>query len=74
MALEVRSLDSRLQIQLDLGQDGEGRKLTKTRTFSRLRAELSDEEVHQVASALIGLQSYPAIAIRRIDQSELVNL
>lgn len=74
MALEVRPLDARLQIQLDLGENEEGRRVTRTKTFSRVKNDVLDEVLYGIASSLIGLQSHPVIAIRKVAQSEYVDV
>jgi hypothetical protein len=74
VALEVRPLDARLQIQLDLGENQEGRRITRTKTLSRIKNDVSDEVLYGVANALVGLQSHPVIAIRKVAQSEYVNV
>lgn len=74
MALEIRPLEARLQIQLDMGLDGTGKKITRTKTFSKIRNDVEDQELYDVANALIGLQSNSPLAIRRIEQSEYVNV
>lgn len=70
MALEVKQLDSRLQIQFDLGVDGKGNKVTRTKTFSRVKNDITDQDLYDVANALIGLQEYPANLIRKVAHSE----
>ena len=45
MALEVRPVDTRLQIQFELGEDQNGRKVTRTKTLSRIKNDMADERV-----------------------------
>lgn len=70
MALEVRPVDTRLQIQFDLGIGENGRKITRTKTLSNIKSSADDQELYEVANALIGLQEYNVAAIRRVSQSE----
>jgi len=70
MALEVRPMDNRLQIQFDLGIGQNGRRITRTKTFSNLKSSANDQDIYEVANALIALQEYTVAAIRRITQSE----
>lgn len=74
MALEVRPMDSRLQIQFDVGTDGDGRQITRTKTFSRIKSDVPDQDLYEMAGALVGLQSHTAIAIRKVSQSEYLEV
>ncbi|MFY9176873.1 MAG: DUF1659 domain-containing protein [Caldicoprobacterales bacterium] len=65
MALVLNSLDSRLQIQFHLGVNEEGREITRTKSFNRIRSEAGDEDLYEVAAALAGLQQHTVVAIRR---------
>ena len=65
MALVLNHLDSRLQIQLHLGVNDEGRDITRTKSFNRIKSDASDEDLYDVAAALVDLQEHPVIAIRR---------
>ena len=74
MALEVRPVDTRIQIQFDLGEDQNGRKVTRTKTLTRIKNDMDDEQLHNMANALAALQANPAAAIRKIAQFEYVNV
>ncbi|MDN5276721.1 MAG: hypothetical protein PWR01_686 [Clostridiales bacterium] len=74
MALEIRPMDARLQIQLDMGQDQNGRRITRTRSLSRIKPDVSDEDLYNIAAALASLQSHPVIAIRKTAQFDYVNV
>lgn len=70
MALLINPLDSRLQIQVHLGFDDDGKEITRTKSFSRIKDEVSDEDLYEVANALADLQEHPVIAIRRNSNAE----
>lgn len=70
MALLLSHLDSCLQIQLHLGVNEDGRDITRTKTFNRIKSDVSDEDLYEVALALVGLQEHPVIAIRRSSNVE----
>ncbi|MGI6706574.1 MAG: DUF1659 domain-containing protein [Clostridia bacterium] len=73
MALEVTAMDARLQIQFDLGLNQDGRRILRSKSLSRVKSDVSDEDIYEVAQALIDLQNYPAASIRKIATSEYVN-
>jgi hypothetical protein len=73
MALEVTPMDARLQIQFDMGLNQDGRRILRSKSLSRVKSEVSDQDIYEVAQAIIELQNYPAAAIRKIATSEYVN-
>jgi hypothetical protein len=73
MALEVRPINARVQIQLEVGVDTDGKKLTASKSLSYFKTDAPDQDIYDVVSALTALQSYPVISIRKVEQSELVN-
>ena len=70
MALVVNNLDSRLQIQVHLGIDGDGKNITRTKTFSRIKSEISDQDLYDVANSLANLQEHPTVFIRKVANAE----
>ncbi len=74
MAIEVRPMDCRLQIQLDVGAAADGRRIVRTRTFNRVKSTVSDQDLFDTAAALVGLQSSAPISVRRVGTEELVNV
>ncbi|NLU35635.1 MAG: DUF1659 domain-containing protein [Clostridiales bacterium] len=72
MALESRPLNTRVQIQFDLGTDGDGKKLTASKSIANIKPDASDEDIFEVVSSLLALQSYPVNYIRKVAQADLV--
>ncbi|HHY83787.1 MAG TPA: DUF1659 domain-containing protein [Clostridiales bacterium] len=73
MALESRPLNTRVQIQFNLGTDGNGKKLTASRSLSNIKPTALDQDIYDVVSALAALQTYPVEVIRKVAQADLVN-
>lgn len=73
MALESRPLNTRVQIQFDLGTDGDGKKLTASKSISNIKPETSDQDIFDVVSELVSMQSHPVNYIRKVAQADLVN-
>lgn len=73
MAVENIPGNARVQIQFDLGLDGDGKKITRTKTLSNIQAAALDQDIYDVVNALVALQSNPVIVIRKVEQSDLVN-
>ncbi|MDD3841008.1 MAG: DUF1659 domain-containing protein [Clostridia bacterium] len=74
MALETRAADSRLQLRLDKGTDGDGRRIIRTKTLTRIKHDSADQDLFDVAQAVASLQKNGLVGIIRVDQSELVNV
>lgn len=74
MAVEVRPLSTRIQVRFDLGVDSEGAKVTRLRTFSSIKTDAPVQDIYDVVEALTNLQAYPVNYIRKVDQSEIVNV
>ncbi len=64
---------SRLQLRLLVGVD-EGTEIFRLRTFGNVKPATSDEDFMDVAAALGSLQIYEVNAVRRLDQSDLVDV
>ncbi len=62
---------SRLQLRLLVGIE-EGREIFRLRTFGNVKPDTTDEDFMEVAQALGGLQIHEVNAVRRVDQSDLV--
>ncbi|HHV07316.1 MAG TPA: DUF1659 domain-containing protein [Firmicutes bacterium] len=71
MAVERTPEVSRLQLQLQTGIDEDNKPIVKNRSFSNVKADAADEDVHAVAQSLAGLQQHPLLTVRRIDTSAL---
>ncbi len=73
MAVEIRPLSTRIQIQLDQGVDLNGKKILRSKTLSNVKSNAADQDIYDVVEALTGLQTHLVDAIRKIAQSEMVN-
>ena len=65
MALVVKSLDSSIQLKFKIGEDGEGKDITRSRTFNRINSTISDEDLYEVALVLESLQEHERVATVR---------
>ena len=74
MAVENIPENARVQIQFDLGPNGDGKNVTRTKTLSNIHADAMDQDIYDMVAALVGLQSKPVVGIRKVEQSELVNV
>ena len=61
---------SSLRIKLDLGMV-DGKTKVKSKTFSSVKPDASEQNVYEVAEALMELQEYSTIEIAKIDNTTL---
>ena len=72
MAVTVANNPAGLRLKFDLGKDElTGKTNVKSRTFSNVKHNASNEDVYAVAEALESLQEYPVIEIAKIDNTTL---
>lgn len=64
---------SRCQIRLQDGVDEDGDPIIISRTYGRILPTASDDDVYEVATALMSLQDLSIYAIRRLEDGELIN-
>ena len=62
----------RLKLELDGGMDG-NRQIIKSKTFNKVKPEVENEVLYQVAESLSGLQTYPLYKVKRLEEIHLKN-
>lgn len=71
MAVQRVPEDSRLQLWLQTGTDEAGKPVVRAKSFANVKPDALDQDIYDVAQALAGLQTYPLVAVRRIDTGAL---
>jgi uncharacterized protein YaaR (DUF327 family) len=71
MAVVSQAKDSKLRIKYIDGVDEEGNNVVKTKTYSNVKIEASDEDLYAAADAMMERQSKTVEEIARIDEEEL---
>ena len=74
MAIERIEQDSRLLMRNEIGENDDGEPIYRVRTLARVYSDSLDEDLWNVANAIAGLQSWPVVEIRRVDNSELLDV
>ncbi|GAB7387942.1 DUF1659 domain-containing protein [Bacillaceae bacterium] len=64
---------SRFTLEVQIGTETDGRPITMTKSYSRVKADAADQDVYDVANAIAGLMSVPLLAISRFDSEELID-
>ena len=71
MAIISTALGSRLQVILQTGVDGQGNPVLKTRSYNRVKASASDENVYQFSVTIASLQQHPLYEVNRVNEVSL---
>jgi hypothetical protein len=70
MAIEINNLSS-LKIKLSLGLDGNGKAITRSKTFSALKHDALADDVLAVANAFVNLQAYDLMDVLKVDNTSV---
>jgi hypothetical protein len=62
-----------LKLVLDTGQVVNGNPVLRTRSINGIKSTAADQDLFDAAQALAGLQQYTLNAVRRVDNSTLIN-
>ncbi|KUO53091.1 MAG: hypothetical protein APF76_14975 [Desulfitibacter sp. BRH_c19] len=65
-------IDSGLKVLVQTGMDDDGLPVVRSRNFSRVKPEATDEAIYNVGDQLGQLQQYPVTAIRKVTESDLI--
>jgi hypothetical protein len=74
MAVISTPIDSTLQVILQTGVDEDDKPIFRTRSFTRVKTDVEDENVMNVAKELISLQVHPVNAVKRVLVAELIEV
>ncbi|NLO90134.1 MAG: DUF1659 domain-containing protein [Clostridia bacterium] len=71
MAVNAVPQGSRLCLILQVGTDEIGNPVYRTRSYSGVKPEASDQDVYDVAMVLADLQELPLVEVLRVNNIEL---
>ncbi len=71
MPVTTEDLGSRLQVRLDLGTVN-GRHVTRTRSYSNIKHDASDENLYIIGQGIAGVQEHTLEGIYRLNEQLLV--
>lgn len=66
-------VSSDLKVMVQTGLDDDGLPVVRSRNFSRVKPEATDEAIYNVGDTLGALQQYPVTAIRKVSESDLIS-
>lgn len=61
----------RLKLELDGGMDG-NRHIIKSKTYSKIKPDVENEDLYTVATSLAGLQELPLFKVKRLEEIQLM--
>lgn len=62
----------RLKLELDGGMEG-NKQIIKSKTFSKVKPEVDNENLYEVATSLAGLQNLPLFRVKKLEEIQLKN-
>lgn len=71
MAIISTANASSVKVKFDHGTDLNGDRIIKTKTYSSLKSNASNENIVAVVNALAGLQQHTLSATNRVDNTSL---
>ena len=71
MAVNAAPQGSRLSLTLQVGTDETGNPVYRTRSYSGVKPQASDQDVYDVALMLADLQQHPLVEVLRVNNVEL---
>jgi len=71
MAVEKIPSDTILRMQFQTGLDGDGDPVYRTKSLSNVKTDALDQDIFDVAQALVQLQENTLMAVLRVDSAVL---
>jgi len=71
MAITATNNDSKIKLGLNAGTDENGKEIVKSKTFSKVKADATNEDVYAATTAISNLQTLPLMSVKRINEVEL---
>ncbi|KAF1086177.1 hypothetical protein SPSYN_00918 [Sporotomaculum syntrophicum] len=71
MAVEKIPSGTLLRMQFQTGLDGDGDPIYRTKSLSNVKTDAADQDIFDVAQALVELQEYTLTAVLRVDSAVL---
>lgn len=71
MAVKDIKENVRLKLELDGGLVGD-KEVIKSKTFSRVKPTVENEDLYNTAQSLGGLQTLPVVNVKRLEEIRLV--
>lgn len=74
MAVSLTTYPSRLKLVRETGMTQEGKPIFKSKTITNIKPEVSNEDLYEIADALVQLFEHPTVLIERHDSGNLTDI
>lgn len=71
MAVEKIPSGTVLRMQFQTGVDGNGDPVYRTKSLGNVKTDATDQDIYDVAQALVQLQEHTLMAVMRVDSAVL---
>ncbi|RKD21910.1 Protein of unknown function [Caminicella sporogenes DSM 14501] len=71
MAVQINKMDSKIKLKYKVGVDEDGNDIFRTKTYSRIKNSVADDDIFAVVSAISNLQKYPLAKLIRVEEKEI---
>jgi len=73
MAIEVMAEKKTLKLELDAGIV-DGKQKVSSKSYSNLKLDATDDNIHASGEALAGLQELPLMKVKKVEESVITNV
>lgn len=70
---EKKNITTKLVLQVENGEDKNGKPVYSQRTFQHISPELGTDDIYALGTALGALQSRGVVKVSRVENAELAN-
>ena len=71
MAVISTNNPSGLKLRFDCGKDDNGKMIVKTKTYSKVNPNVTNEDLYLVAKSISSLQEHSLIEVQKIDNTTI---
>ncbi len=71
MAVISTNNPSGLKLRFDCGKDDNGKVIVKTKTYSKVNPNVTNEDLYLVAKSISSLQEHSLIEVQKIDNTTI---
>ncbi len=71
MAVITTNNPTGLKLRFDCGKDDNGKMIVKTKTYSKVNPNVTNEDLYLVAKSISSLQEHSLIEVQKIDNTTI---
>lgn len=74
MAVNAAVLSKSLRLTFEAGLDGDGEPILVNRSYRNIKTDTEDQDIFDVSQIMVGLQEHSLSTVRKIEESELLEV